>query len=70
MKISVWISDLEKILDALAAARDQLTAADTEASIKRLESVIRLSPLTQKVDKEVNRLSEMIGGDPSLLEAD
>lgn len=63
MTIRVERSELEKILDALTAARDFFVARDTMNGAVNLAAHVRWSPLTSTCDAEVQRLSILISSE-------
>jgi hypothetical protein len=58
--ITVDTSDLEKVLDALTAARDMQVSRDTMNAAVHLSETVRFSPLTSRLDAEVERLRSIL----------
>lgn len=62
--VTVYISELEQVLEAFTATRDMLQAGDTVNSVIALDEVIQYSPLTMAVNKACDKLIEIIGEEP------
>lgn len=59
-EIVVTRSDLEKIADALVAAHRFFLNRDTMNASVHLAEQVRYSPLTSKIEAEVERISEIL----------